>query len=754
VRERTLRARFIAKASPSRGVLLAVVAAFALAMPASAPAAHAPKTPIKHLVLLMQANHSFDNYFGTYPGADGFPRGTCQPISLGASGGDCVAPYHLGDVTVPDLDHPLAIFRRQHRGGHMDGFVASYRQLGAGLHKSVMGYYDKRDIPFAWSVAQRYVLFDRFFSSASAGTLANHMYWVAGTRGTNDEDQIPAGGFSMPTIFDRLQQAGVSWKFYVENYDPGVTYRHPGRGPRRQQPKTVPLLAFNRFIDDKRLNSHIVDLDRYFDDVRDGTLPAVSYIVTSASSERPPGSVQAGQQLIRTLVTTLIASRAWRSSAFMWAYDDWGGWFDHVPPPRPDSHGYGFRVPALLLSPYAKRGVVDHSILDFTSMLRFIEDNWSLEPLARRDARAHSIAAAFDFGAKPRQAELLPAPGAKPPRELKGRGVVYFFYFGALALVAIILLAGIRGERRRRTAGLAAVAILGVLLISVASAHASTTVQAIPAIHGLRFTYNGEALRTDANGQIVVPTDDRATLRATLHAQNTTVRHAVHAHFHGWRHGRASWTLMYQVRPAFVDADGDHVNPARIASIALKGPAGTRLRLRADRATWIPGNRIVTLGRRPVSRPIAWAVESVIARGANVVSRSQQRFIPARARHPRVRVRFYRLRFAASDALLRRAIGSEIALRYPDGHTETHRLGHDGQISLGSLPGGSYHVTLKAPGLAAQWPIALSRDQDLDVQVISYLDIVLGLGALGLGALALLLAGRPRLRARLRRMPA
>ena len=736
-----------------RRVLLALAALIALALPASASAAPRPKTPIKHLVLLMQANHSFDNYFGTYPGADGIPRGTCQPVSLSGNGG-CVAPYHLGDVTVPDLDHPLAIFRRQHRSGRMDGFVASYRQLGAGLHKSVMGYYDQRDIPFAWSVAQRYVLFDRFFSSASAGTLANHMYWVAGTRGTNDEDQIPAGGFTMPTIFDRLEKAGVSWRFYVENYDPGVTYRDPGKGPRRQQPKTVPLLAFNRFIDDKHLNSHIVDLDRYYDDVRDGRLPAVSYIVTSASSERPPGSVTAGQQLIRTLVTTLIASKAWSSSAFMWAYDDWGGWFDHVPPPRPDRYGYGFRVPALLLSPYAKRGVVDHSVLDFASMLRFIEDNWGLKPLSTRDARAHSIASAFDFKAKPRPAELLPAPGAKPPKALKGRGVVYFFYFGALALVAIILLAGIRGEKRRRTLGLAAVAVFGVLVISVASAKASTTVQTIPALPDLRYSFQGLQLRTDANGRIVVPTDDRATLRRDLRAENTTVRHAVHAHFHGWRHGRATWLLLYQVRPAFVDADGDGVNPARISSIGLRGPAGRRIRIAADHATWIAGNRIVSLGRRPVSRPIAWAVESVIARGANVVSRSQQRFIPARARHPRVKVRFYRLRFAATDALLRRAIGSEIALRYPDGHTETHRLGHDGAISLGSLPGGSYHVSLKAPGLAAQWPVALSRDQDLDVQVISYLDIVIALGALGLTAVALLLAGRPRLRARLRRAPA
>ncbi|HEY3186522.1 MAG TPA: alkaline phosphatase family protein, partial [Solirubrobacteraceae bacterium] len=294
-----------------RRALIALLAgAAACAAPAAAAAAPPkPVTPIHHLVVLMQANHSFDNYFGTYPGADGTPKGTCQPLSLTRRAAGCVRPFHLGDRPVPDLDHPLDVFRRQRNGGRMNGFVAAYRQVGAGTHQSVMGYYDERDLPFAWAVARRYVLFDRFFTSASAGTLANHMFWMTGRRGTNDQDQIPPQGFgTMPTIFDRLQAAGISWRVYVENYDPGVTYRNRGAGPRRSQPATVPLLAFDRFLDDKRLFRNIVDLDQYYDDLRDGKLPAVSYIVTSASSERPPGSVAAGQQLVRTLVESLISS--------------------------------------------------------------------------------------------------------------------------------------------------------------------------------------------------------------------------------------------------------------------------------------------------------------------------------------------------------------------------------------------------------------------------------------------------------------
>ena len=754
-----LRRRLGANASRSRrrALIAALAAAAAVsAAPAGAAAASPPRpaTPIKHLVLLMQANHSFDNYFGTYPGADGIPKGTCQPISLSRPAAGCVRPFHLGGRPVPDLDHPIDVFRRQLNGGRMNGFVAAYRQVGAGTHQSVMGYYDERDLPFSWAVARRYVLFDRFFTSASAGTLANHMFWMTGRRGTNDQDQIPPNGFgNLPTIFDRLQAAGVSWRVYVENYDPGVTYRNRS-GPRSSQPSTVPLLAFDRFIDDKRLFGNIVGLDQYYDDLRNGTLPAVSYIVTSASSERPPGSVTAGQQLVRTLVEALISSRSWRTSAFMWTYDDWGGWFDHIKPPQVDRYGYGFRVPALLVSPFARRGRVDHTTLDFTSMLKFIEHNWHLKPLALRDARAKDFLGAFDFSHGPRPAELLPSPETPRARPLKGRGVVYLFYGGALLALLALFGAAVRGERRRRAAGLAAILAAAVVLSGQAggsTAQAATEVQAVPALPGLRLSFEGQRLQTDAGGLVVVPTDDRRALRAGLRGLDTPLRHGVRARFSGWRRGRLTFRLLYDVHPAFVNTTGRRVDPKRIATITLAGPAGARLVLRGAGAHWIPGNRIVPIGRRPVSRPLAWAVESVTAAGTNVVTRSQQKLVPSRQRHPRIRVRFYSLRFAAQDALLRRSIGSAITLRYPNGHEERHTLGHDGALTLHALPRGLYHVRLQAPGMAAAWPVALSRDQKLEVSVISYLDVALVFGALTAIALGLLIAGQPRLRARLRR---
>ena len=204
----------------------------------------------------------------------------------------------------------------------------------------------------------------------------------------------------LPTIFDRLEERGVSWKFYVQDYDPRLTIEAEGRADRSTQAVRVPLLNFPRYVRDRRLFSHVVDLEEYYEDLERGTLPEVAYIAPAGGSEHPPGGTQPGQTLVQELcVTALARSEAWRSSAFMWTYDEWGGWFDHVRPPP----GRGFRVPALLVSPYARRGVVDSTPLDHTSILRFIEDNWRLAPLAARDAR----------GEEPRRRVRLLAPTAR-----------------------------------------------------------------------------------------------------------------------------------------------------------------------------------------------------------------------------------------------------------------------------------------------------------------------------------------------------
>ena len=400
------------------------------------------RTPIKHFVMLMQENHSFDNYFGTYPGANGPPAKTCIPINPLRPGSKCVKPFHVGGQAITDLDHSKLTHQEQFRGGHMDGFILASALAGGDDGRLSMGYYDQRDIPYYWNIADNYVLFDRFFTSAAGGSSANHLYWVTASDGNITGESAPAGGFKgIPTIFDRLDERGISWKFYVQNYDPRITFRHPGTGDRSSQIVWVPLLAFPRYLDTPRLRRHIVDLNQYHKDLAEGTLPSVAFIAPAGSSEHPPGSPKEGQRFIRSLVNGLMRSDYWTNSAFMWTYDDWGGWYDHVPPPAVDQSGYGFRAPALLVSAYAKKGYIDSTTLDFTSALKFIEKNWGVRPLTARDRNAKNFLTAFDFTSPPRPAVILPGPRIAAAVPLARRpGVVYPFYFAgfllAMALIA------------------------------------------------------------------------------------------------------------------------------------------------------------------------------------------------------------------------------------------------------------------------------------------------------------------------------
>jgi phospholipase C len=417
---------------------------------AQAAAERPTSTPIKHFIFLMQENHSFDNYFGTYPGANGIPPGTCIPVDpFNDPDGECIEPFRIGDtdVQLDDPDHSLETNNVQYNEGKLDGFVYALNQRNQD-GRLAMGYYDDRELPYHWNIADEYVLFDNYFSSAGGGSYINHMYWVSGDpgevgRGENQQEVLS----EVVTIFDRLQENGISWKFYIQNYEPDLTYRtlHLYPGNRASQVIWAPVLYMDRFIDDPELNQHIVNLDEYYTDLVDGTLPAVAFIAPSGPSEHPPSSLKSGQRFIKTLIQSLMQSQYWESSAFMWSYDDWGGWYDHVSPPQVDEFGYGFRVPALLVSAYAKQGYIDSTQLDYTSSLKFIAENWGLEPLAARDAAANNISNAFDFTKPPRQARFLPfereTVESKPePR----RSAIYITYGSAMLLASgIIVLAAV-----------------------------------------------------------------------------------------------------------------------------------------------------------------------------------------------------------------------------------------------------------------------------------------------------------------------
>lgn len=428
--------------------VVAVFCAFAgIAGPAAAeeaaPGLGTTSTPIKHFVVLMQENHSFDNYFGTRPGVDGIPEGVCMPRKLGSMK-DCVRPWHVGDAGIQDLDHTERAFREQYRDGKLDGFVAAQNRNGKG--HLAMGYYNDLDLPYYWNVADEYVLMDRYFSSAHAGSVRNHMFAVAGHPGvTGKSESIPAEGWGdIPTIFDRLEAKGISWKFYIQHYDPTITFRtsrsEDVETDRGAQVTWAPLLAYARYVDDPKLFSRIVPLEQYYEDAARGELPAVAFIRPSGGSEHPPGSVRAGQRLVRGLINQLMRSPNWSSSAFHWAYDDWGGWYDHVYPPKVDEYGYGPRVPALLVSPYAKRGYVDHTTYDFTSPLKFIQVNWGLRSLASRDAKANPMLAAFDFEQPPRPPVILSTARHPKPVVRPDGTPVYLGYASIVVAVAGLFL--------------------------------------------------------------------------------------------------------------------------------------------------------------------------------------------------------------------------------------------------------------------------------------------------------------------------
>lgn len=425
------------------------------------PPAEATATPIKHLIVLMQENHTFDNYFGTYPGVDGIPEGVCMPVDpTDPQNQECVKPWRIGDSAIQDPDHSPGTFALQYNGGKMDGFVYALNQRRQN-GKLAMGYYDYQDLPYYWNLASEYVLMDRFFSSEAGGSFGNHMFWVAGVPGDVKSNVQPGDYDKVVTIFDRLEEKGVSWKFYVQNYDPFLTYRNADQGgTRASQVVWVPLLNFDRFIDNPELNKHIVDLSEYYTDLENGTLPAVAYIAPSGASEHPPGSIQSGQTFVKSLIQTLMRSSAWDSSAFLLVYDDWGGWYDHVVPPQVDEDGYGFRVPGLLVSAYARKGYIDNTTYDYTSILKFIQENWGVQPMASRDAAATSFIGAFDFESEPRPAVFLPStytPAGMPARREPKRQVIFVLYGAGLATAGTIFAGSVlapdwlKKARKRRT---------------------------------------------------------------------------------------------------------------------------------------------------------------------------------------------------------------------------------------------------------------------------------------------------------------
>ncbi|HEY9086463.1 MAG TPA: alkaline phosphatase family protein [Candidatus Tyrphobacter sp.] len=442
---------------------LAFLATFSLALQTQ-PAAGVPARGIhliRHVVIIMQENRSFDSYFGTYPGADGIPRGVC--VHDPGSGG-CDRPYHNAADRNGGGPHGAASARADINGGRMDGFVAQAEAGRRGcrqafnplctntMHPDVMGYHDAREIPNYWAYARNFVLQDRMFEPNASWSLPEHLFQVSEWSAYCTQHDVPASCVNnldqpgLPPDFGRnmggpppiyawtdltylLNKYGVSWAYYVvAGTEPDCENDEAmSCGPVRQNAHTPgiwnPLPFFDTVRDDGQLGN-IRSVGAFYAAARNGTLPAVSWVAPSQPvSEHPPAAVSTGQSYVTSLIDAAMRGPDWNSTAIFLAWDDWGGFYDHVVPPRVDANGYGLRVPALVISPYARRGFIDHHTLSFDAYVRFIENDFlggaRLDPRTdgrpdpRPDVRENASILAnllddFDFARPPRRSLLLP----------------------------------------------------------------------------------------------------------------------------------------------------------------------------------------------------------------------------------------------------------------------------------------------------------------------------------------------------------
>jgi len=429
---------------------------------------------IQHVVVIMQENRSFDQYFGTYPGADGIPRQgdrflVCVPDPLNSS---CVNPFHDAMDKNGGGPHGSTNATADINSGKMDGFIGQAEKGKKGCVQSVdpnctnsvqtdvMGYKDARDIPNYWSYAQNFVLQDRLFQPNASWSFPQHLYlvseWAAKCSGTNDPmscvTNIDAPGntltggagktngldqasrnFAWTSLTYLLYTHKISWRYYVaEGTQPDCEDNAAVCPPQQQKVGTPdiwnPLPGFTDVRADGQL-SDVQTIDHFYADAKAGTLPAVSWIVPNgAVSEHPPGLVSAGQTYVTTLINSIMQTPAWSSTAIFLTWDDWGGFYDHVAPPVVDSAGYGLRVPGLVISPYARQGYIDHQTLSQDAYVKFIEDDFlggaridpktdgrpdSRPSVRENDPQLGNLVSDFDFNQPPR-APLILSPNPSP----------------------------------------------------------------------------------------------------------------------------------------------------------------------------------------------------------------------------------------------------------------------------------------------------------------------------------------------------
>jgi phospholipase C len=375
--------------------------------------------PIKRVVFILKENRSFDHLFGRFPRADGVTeaddRGASRPLTP-------VPDDHA------DIPHCYRCSLLAFNGGQMDGF-----SQGEGSERYAYTQFRRADIPNLWHLAEEFVLSDNFFASAMGSSFPNHLYAIAATSGgAHDKPEQDPGvlhrrlrqGYAkswgcdapegtyvevvdaegeverVPPCFDfltegdLLRRAGIPWAFYgATNTQYGYIWSS--------------YSAIRRYRENPRAwAKYIRPVDRLLEDIERDVLPPVTWVTPRGEDSDHPGgnSWCQGYNWTTDVINALMSSPTWDETAIFLTWDDYGGYYDHVPPPQVDDFGFGMRVPLLTISPYAKRGAIDGHVGEFSSILRFIEDNWGLTQLTHRDRDARNLSYNFDFGQQPREA--------------------------------------------------------------------------------------------------------------------------------------------------------------------------------------------------------------------------------------------------------------------------------------------------------------------------------------------------------------
>ena len=391
----------------------------------------APGRYISHVVIMVQENRSFDNFFATYPGADGPPRGK-NGAPLGKTPPRKTAhgtstTYPLKKVDLAEHLQPVyryANYRDDYDGGKMDGF---WNQQVQGRPGSVLyQYVDPKQIAPYWSMAKQYVLGDHLFQTVGSSSFPSHQDLIAGSTSINKTEEVvdppnnmpwgcdapygtrttllttsgkyplpgPSPCFKYRTLRDVLDEKGVSWKYYVPQL----------HGPGGQVWSAFDAIRAVRYGPEWTSNVSSPETNVYAD-ISKGTLPAVSWVIPDfQNSDHSDTTTDTGPSWVASVVNAIGKSQYWNGTVIIVVWDDWGGFYDHVAPPQYGPGSLGFRVPMLIVSPYAKKGYVAHHVYEFGSILRFVESTFGLASLGTTDVRARNFARdVFTFSKPPRK---------------------------------------------------------------------------------------------------------------------------------------------------------------------------------------------------------------------------------------------------------------------------------------------------------------------------------------------------------------